>query len=126
MKKLLLSSLAVLGLLTPLLRAEALDPASDKWHLTSVSWIQAHENDLDRDDTAVAVVGKVTEKHSSHVYFFQDGTGTIELDSDIDLPVGKAIVVRGRIDQAFLHIGPLQINVDSWRPVGRYGVVLTK
>jgi len=126
MKKLLLFSLLTIGSLACNLHAQGLDPAGDKWHVTTVSWIKANENDLDRDDETVAVIGRVTEKHSWHVYFFQDGTGTIELDSDIELPVGTPIVVRGRIDQAFLHIGPLQINVDSYRPIGRYGVYITK
>ncbi|HEY8965112.1 MAG TPA: NirD/YgiW/YdeI family stress tolerance protein [Candidatus Methylacidiphilales bacterium] len=98
------------------------DPGKDKWHVTNVAWIKANENDLDRDDDKVALIGKVTKKHSDHVYFFQDETGTIQLDSDIELPVGKTIVIRGRIDQAFLHIGPLEVNVDSWRPIGKYGV----
>ncbi len=112
----------------PTLRATAgdADPAKNKWNVTTVAWIAANENDLDRDNDKVAVIGKVTEKHSDHVYFFKDDTGTIELDSDIDLPVGKLIVVRGRIDQAFLHIGPLQINVDSWRHIGKLGEILDK
>ena len=124
MKKLFLTSAVAFCAVTFHLHAG--DPATDPWRVTSVSWIQENENDLDRDNDKVALIGEITEKHSDHIYFFKDGTGTIELDSDIDLPVGKQIVVRGRIDQAFLHIGPLQVNVDSWRPIGRYGVVLTK
>ncbi|SDU23009.1 hypothetical protein SAMN05444156_2739 [Verrucomicrobium sp. GAS474] len=100
-------------------------PEGNKWHLTTVKWIKANENDLDRDDTKVAIIGKVTAKHNDHVYFFTDEDGgKIQLDSDIDLPVGKTIVIRGRVDQAFLHIGPLEINVDSWRNIGKLGEVL--
>ena len=139
MKRILVSSLlAALCLLAPALRASAdcsagkcdaskSDPANDrKWHVTTIAWIKANQNDLDRDDDRVALIGQVTQKHSDHIYFFRDDTGTIELDSDIDLPVGKNIVVRGHIDQAFLHIGPLQVDVKSWRPSDKVGQVLEK
>ncbi len=97
------------------------DPEGNKWKVTSIKWIKANEDDLDKDNKFVALVGKVTKQHDSDTYFFTDGTGTIELDSDIKLPVGETIVVRGRIDQAFLHIGPLEVNVDSWRHGGKEG-----
>ena len=129
MKRLLASSLLVaLCAFAPTFNVSAgtVDPASNKWNLTTVAWIKANENDLDRDNDKVAVIGKITEKHSDHVYFLKDETGVIELDSDIDLPVGKTIVVRGRIDQSFLHVGPLQINVDSWRHIGKLGQVIDK
>ena len=128
MKRILASSLLVaLCAFAPSFRASAADadPANHKWHVTTVAWIIANENDLDRDNDKVAIIGKVTEKHSDHVYFFTDEDGgKIQLDSDIELPVGKKIVVRGRIDQAFLHVGPLEINIDSWRHVGKLGEVL--
>lgn len=102
------------------------NPDSNKWKVTSINWVRQNENDLDKDYKFVALVGKVTQKLDDDTYLFSDGTGTLELDSDIDLPVGKEIVVRGEIDQAFLHIGPLEINVDSWRPASKPGLILTK
>ena len=99
-------------------------PDSNKWKVTTVRWIQDHENDLDTDYKFVALVGKVTKQHDGDTYFFTDATGTIELDSDIKLPVGENIVVRGEIDQAFLHIGPLELNVESWRHVSKKGEYL--
>lgn len=92
-------------------------PCSNKDKVTSIRWIESVQHDLDADDCYVVLVGKITEKYKDETYFFTDGTGTIQLDSDIDLPVGKNIVVRGRIDQAFLSIGRLEVEVSSWRYV---------
>ena len=86
------------------------NPDSNKWKQTTVRWVIQNENDLDKDYKFVALVGKITKKLDSDTYLFTDGTGTIELDSDINLPVGTNIVVRGEIDQAYLHIGPLEIG----------------
>lgn len=124
MKRLLLAVAVVVVSISFHARAVAGEPDAKNWKLTTVGWIKSTENDLDQDNRSVAVIGKVTQKHNGDTYFFTDGTGTIELDSDIELPVGKTIVVRGRVDQAFLHIGPLEINVDSWRPVAKPGQVL--
>ena len=125
MKRLLLAVAIVIVALSFHARAAGTgEPDAKNWKLTTIAWIKANENDLDQDNRAVAVIGKVTQKHDGDTYFFTDGTGQIELDSDIELPVGKTIVVRGRVDQAFLHIGPLEINVDSWRPVAKPGQVL--
>ena len=102
------------------------NPDGNKWKQTTIRWVVQNENNLDKDYKFVALVGTISKKLDSDTYLFSDGTGTIELDSDIVLPVGKPIVVRGEIDQAYLHIGPLEINVDSWRPVSKPGQVLTK
>lgn len=92
-------------------------PCSNKDRVTSIRWIESVQHDLDTDDCYVVLVGKITEKYKDETYFFTDGTGTIQLDSDIDLPVGKTIVVRGHIDQAFLSVGKLEVEVKSWRYV---------
>lgn len=92
-------------------------PCSNKDKVTSIRWIESVQHDLDADDCYVVLVGKVTEKYKDETYFFTDGTGKIQLDSDIDLPIGKTIVVRGKIDQAFLSIGKLEVEVSSWRSV---------
>ena len=102
------------------------NPDGNKWKQTTIRWVVQNENDLDKDYKFVALVGTITKQLDDDTYLFSDGTGTIELDSDIALPVGKPIVVRGEIDQAYLHIGPLELNVDSWRPVSKPGQILTK
>ena len=115
MKKILL----VTSLLLSLGGAAALNasdsPDSNKYHLTTIAWVQTIQNGLDNDNKYVVLEGKVTKKLDDDSYQFSDGTGTIELDSDVDLPVGAKIIVRGEVDQAFLHIGPLEVDVQSWR-----------
>ena len=93
------------------------NPNNAKDHVTSIAWIVARDNDDDIgvDDRYAVLVGKVTEKYKDETYVFSDGTGTIQLDSEEHLPIGKTIVVRGQIDQAFLGIGKLELDVKSWR-----------
>ena len=91
------------------------NPDSNKYHLTTVAWVQSIQNGLDNDNKYVVLEGKVTKQLDDDSYQFSDGTGSIELDSDIKLPVGTKIIVRGEVDQAFLHIGPLEVDVDSFR-----------
>jgi len=90
-------------------------PDANKYHLTTIKWVEGIQNGLNNDNKYVVLEGRVTKQLDDDSYQFSDGTGTIELDSDIKLPVGKKIIVRGEVDQAFLHIGPLEINVQSWR-----------
>ena len=45
---------------------------------------------------------------------FFDGTGKIQLYSEIQLPAGEAIIVRGKIDED-------SFNVTSWCPVDKPG-----
>ena len=125
MKKLLLPTLLAFGALA--LNLHAGDAYPDSYHhhhcgchVTSVNWIQANQNNLEYDNNKVTVIGKIIEKEGDD-YIFSDGTGRIELDSDIDLPLGKEIAIHGRIDEAYLHIGPLQIDVDGWNPVWHKG-----
>jgi len=94
-------------------------PESNKDRVSSVAWVQERDraNDLDGDDRYVVLIGKVTKKYKDETYFFNDGTGTIQLDSEERLPVGTTIAVRGYVDQAFLGIGKLEVDVKSWRHV---------
>ena len=117
MKKLLfvgLTTLSLVGLAS--LKADE-NPNNTKDHVSSIAWIQARDKDDDIgvDDRYIVLVGKVTSKYKDETYTFSDGTGTIQLDSEAKLPIGKTIVVRGNIDQAFLGIGKLEVDVTSWR-----------
>ena len=119
MKKQLFFCLTVLSLFgtASALKAGDENPNNTKDHVTSIAWIVARDKDDDIgvDDRYSVLVGKVTEKYKDETYTFSDGTGTIQLDSEAKLPIGKTIVVRGNIDQAFLGIGKLEVEVSSWR-----------
>ena len=81
---------------------------------TTVKWIIDRENELDVDGKKVILSGRVTQKLNGDTYIFEDETGSIKLDSDIHLPLGEKIVIKGEIDQAFLHIGSLEVNVREF------------
>ena len=119
MKKLVLAGLVALSLVgtNSVVQAHDENPNNIKDHVSSIRWIQARDKDDDIgvDQRWVVLVGKVTKVVKDNVYLFNDGTGTIQLDSDIKLPVGVSIVVRGEIDQAFLGIGNLEVDVVSFR-----------
>ncbi len=112
MKKSLLRSLFATALLViPSLSAQAAPP----YHLTTVSWVLATRDNLDEDDKYVTLIGRVTGRDGGGDYFFNDGTGIVRLDpGDFVLPVGPRIVVGGRIDQAYLGIGHLEVDVRNW------------
>ncbi len=95
------------------------DGERDRRHMTTVSWIkeQDRKDNIDADDRYVVLVGVVTRKTDDDTYVFDDGTGSIQLDSDKHLPVGYRVVIRGRVDQAFMGIGRLEVDVNSWRYV---------
>jgi uncharacterized protein YdeI (BOF family) len=121
MKKSLVVCLTILSLLGTGAAIKAADenPNNTKDHVSSIAWVVARDNDDDIgvDDRYVVLVGKVTQKYKDETYFFTDGTGTIQLDYDQPLPIGSTIAVRGNIDQAFLGIGKLEVDVTSWRHV---------
>ena len=119
MKKLLFVGLTTLSLVGAASLKADQNPNHTKDHVSSIAWIQARDKDDDigTDDRYVVLVGKVTKKIKDETYLFSDGTGTIQLDSEIKLPVGKTIAVRGDIDQAFLGIGKLEVDVTSFRHV---------
>ncbi|HEY8965113.1 MAG TPA: hypothetical protein VIM58_01645 [Candidatus Methylacidiphilales bacterium] len=113
---LLLAAAAMLALPALSLRADDDDDAGQGWPAKTVSWVRMNQDNIDVDGKRITLVGRVIQQHSWHIYFFEDETGTIELDSKLDLPVGQPIVIRGRIDEAYLHIGPLQVDVKGWNP----------
>jgi uncharacterized protein YdeI (BOF family) len=91
-------------------------PAPPRFHVTTVSSIIATRNNMDKDDHYVTMIGHVTGRTGDETFFFTDGTGTIRLDSaKFELPIGPKIVVGGRIDQAYLGIGHLEVDVRRWR-----------
>jgi uncharacterized protein YdeI (BOF family) len=118
MTKLALAALALCVFPAAGLPAFAAPPEkspAQPYHLTTVSWVVATRNDLNKDDHYVTLVGHVTGREGDEIYFFTDGTGTVRLDSaDFVLPVGEKIVVGGRIDQAYLGFGHLEVDVRNW------------
>jgi uncharacterized protein YdeI (BOF family) len=116
MKNTLLPVLAIFALTAVSMKmAQASDAPDSKYHVTSVHWIKSVNEKLDEDDRYVVLCGKVTKTEGDETYWFNDGTGTIKLDSEKKLPVGKAIVIRGRVDQDWLGWGTLEVDVRSWR-----------
>jgi hypothetical protein len=116
LKNHLLKYFAILGafftLSLPLLAG--CGPKDDKWPVTTVAWIKHHQEDFVRDEVPATLVGKVTHQYGRYIYFFYDGTGKIQLYSEIQLPAGKSIVVRGKVDED-------SFNVTSWRPADKPG-----
>ena len=85
-----------------------------KWPATTVAWIKHHQEDYVRDEVPATLTGKVTQQYGRYIYHFFDGTGKIQLYSEIQLPAGEAIIVRGKIDED-------SFNVTSWCPVDKPG-----
>ena len=105
----LLVTIALFGVSTVLSHAEP------PYHLTTVSWLIATRNNIDVDDHYVTLIGHVTGRKGDETYFFTDGTGMIRLDSEkFELPVGPRLVIGGRIDQAYLGFGDLEVDVRQW------------
>jgi uncharacterized protein YdeI (BOF family) len=110
-------ALASAWLLFPLASAQAAPP----YHLTTVSWIVSTRDNLDDDDKYVTLIGRVTGRDDDGDYFFTDGTGTVRLDpNDFQLPIGARVVIGGRIDQAYLGIGHLEVDVRNWHFAKRH------
>jgi uncharacterized protein YdeI (BOF family) len=62
----------------------------------------------------VTLIGHVTGRDGDD-YLFTDGTGTVRLDGEkFELPIGPKIVIGGRIDQAYLGFGNLEVDVRNW------------
>ena len=117
MKNNLLPVLAIFALMSlPMKSIQASeDPGSNHYHITSVRWIHSTKENWDDDDRYVVLCGKVTKAEGDETYWFNDGTGTIKLDSEKKLPIGKPIVIRGRVDQDWLGWGTLEVDVRTWR-----------
>lgn len=115
MKKTLLVLLALSTLSLAASPSEPKTPPNAPYHLTTVSWIIATRDNINKDDRYVTLIGHVTKRVGDETYLFTDGTGTIRLDSeDFELPVGPKIVVGGRIDQAYLGFGHLEVDIRHW------------
>jgi len=117
MKNNLLPVLAVFALMalpSKMVQASG-DPDSNRYHISTIRWITSTKENWDHDDRYVVLCGKVTKKEGDETYWFTDGTGTVKLDSEKKLPVGKPIVIRGRIDQDWFGWGTLEVDVRSWR-----------
>jgi uncharacterized protein YdeI (BOF family) len=88
--------------------------AAPAYHLTTASWVIATRNNMDKDDRYVTLIGHVTGRDGDD-YWFTDGTGSVRLDSsDFELPIGPKVVIGGRIDQAYLGFGHLEVDVRNW------------
>jgi len=113
MKKTLWAILAISALVgASTLSSFAAPPPA--YHLTTVSWVIATRNNMDKDDRYVTLIGHVTGRDGGD-YWFTDGTGSVRLDpNDFDLPIGPRIVIGGRIDQAYLGFGHLEVDVRTW------------
>ncbi len=83
--------------------------------ITPISWIVQTQHNLDVDDKSVTLVGQVVKRDGGSDWWFSDTTGSVRLDTgDMELPVGKTLVVRGRIDQSRFGIGYLEVEVNHW------------
>jgi hypothetical protein len=107
--------------------ALGLIPASARpYHYTPISWIVATRNNMSVDDRYVTIIGHVTRRIGDDEYWFTDGSGQIRLDSEnFDLPIGPRLIVGGRIDQAYLGFGHIEVDVRRWRyaPLQHHPVV---
>ena len=93
----------------------ALPPSPHPFHVTTVSWVVATRDNIAKDDRYVTLIGHVTGRTGDETFFFTDGTGSVRLDSArFELPIGPKIVVGGRIDQAYLGFGHLEVDVRNW------------
>jgi uncharacterized protein (TIGR00156 family) len=115
MRKIHIAFFAVSAFLGFFSRPAAAAPAGPAYHLTTVGWVVATRDNLDVDDRYVTLVGRVTRRIGDDEYWFTDGTGSVRLDSeDFDLPIGQKIILGGRIDQAYLGFGHLEVDVRRW------------
>jgi uncharacterized protein (TIGR00156 family) len=111
----LLGACGLLGFL-PVVTSAAPVAQAPLYHRTTVGWIVSTRDNMDMDDRYVTLVGQVTRQIDDDAYWFTDGTGSVRLDSEnFKLPVGpRKIVLGGRIDQAYLGFGHLEVDVRSW------------
>jgi uncharacterized protein YdeI (BOF family) len=113
MKKTSWALLAITAFLGSFTFSQAAPPPD--YHLTTVSWVVSTQNDIAKDDHYVTLIGRITGREGDETFLFTDGTGTVRLDSaNFELPIGPKIVIGGRIDQAYLGIGHLEVDVRNW------------
>jgi uncharacterized protein YdeI (BOF family) len=107
--------IAVMGAMDSRAQTEPPPSLQPLYHLTTVRWVINTRDDMDMDDRYVTLVGRVTHRIGDEEYWFTDGTGSVRLDSaDFVLPIGPKVVIGGRIDQAYLGIGHLEVDVRHW------------
>ena len=95
--------------------SQAADNSSPNAQITPVSWIVDSRHNIDVDDKSVTLVGKVIKRDDGSDWWFSDTTGSVRLDTgDMELPVGRMLVVKGHIDQARFGIGHLEVEVNHW------------
>ena len=115
MTKLRITLLALAALPSLLSTVSQAAPPHRPYHVTTIGWIVANRDNLDVDDNYVTIVGHVTRRIGDEEYWFTDGTGSVRLDSEnFDLPVGTKLIIGGRIDQAYLGFGHLEVDVRHW------------
>jgi uncharacterized protein (TIGR00156 family) len=121
MKQMRIALLAASAWMGLLVTAAPADP-EPLYHRTTVGWVVDTRDNISVDDQYVTLVGHVTRRIGDDEYWFTDGTGSVRLDSeDFDLPIGQRIVLGGRIDQAYLGFGHLEVDVRHWH-LARRGV----
>jgi uncharacterized protein (TIGR00156 family) len=109
------AAFALLGMMGSGAQAEPPPSLQPLYHLTTVRWVISTKDNMDMDDRYVTLVGRVTHRIGDEEYWFTDGTGSVRLDSaDFVLPLGPKVVIGGRIDQAYLGIGHLEVDVRHW------------
>jgi uncharacterized protein YdeI (BOF family) len=110
MKKL---SFVTLMFVVSAIALHAADPTSPQ--VTPISWVLQTQHNIDVDDKSVTLVGEVVKRDNGSDWWFSDTTGSVRLDTgDMELPVGRMLVVKGRIDQARFGIGHLEVEVKHW------------
>jgi uncharacterized protein YdeI (BOF family) len=87
------------------------NPDENKYHLTTVRYIKENT----KDHQYAVLIGRIVEKVGDETYILDDGTGRIKIDTSKKLPVGKRVVVRGRVDEDWTGITDLELDVKSWR-----------
>ena len=112
MKKLFLLASVLIASASP---SHASNAPSSTPQITQVSWIVATRHNMDVDDKYVTIVGKVIKPDDGSDWWFSDTTGSVRLDTgDMELPVGRMLVVQGHIDQSRFGIGHLEVEVEHW------------
>jgi uncharacterized protein YdeI (BOF family) len=113
----MLGLVLLLAVLAPVQSASAQDYGPGfRRRVVTVAWIIRNRDNIDADDRFVTLIGTVLRPVGDESYFFTDGTGTIRLDSErYELPMGPRVIIGGRVDEAFLGIGHLEVDVRRWR-----------
>ena len=89
--------------------------AHEPAQVTPISWIIQTQHNIDVDDKAVTLVGQVIKRDNGSDWWFSDTTGSVRLDTgDMELPIGKTLIVRGHIDQSRFGVGYLEVEVHHW------------